>query len=350
MRTKLIEKSLAASHCAVDGGNSRFLLAASHLAPGLALTIGIACLGTAFQHLSGLAALSPLVVSMVLGMAFRNTVGPVEAIRPGVAFSLKRILRIGVILLGFQLTLTQIVSVGGRGIVSIVVILVATFVFTKWIGKLLGVDRKLAELIAAGTSVCGASAVIATNTVTRARDEDVAYAIGCVTVFGSISMLLAPLIGTGIGMDADAYGFWVGASIHEVAQVVAAAFQGGDAAGQTGTIVKLGRVILLAPLILVLGLIAMQTRADRTNAGKAPVPWFVFGFLAVIVLNSFFALPPELHGAVAAITGFLLAVALSAMGLETDIRQLRVKGLRPLALGALASVQISALSLVLVLL
>lgn len=318
------------------------------VAPGLALTFGLAALALLIQRLLGLEGLSPLVVAMVLGMVLRNSLGPIAAARPGIAFSLRRILRLAVMLLGLQLTLSQVADVGLQGIAVIVATLVLAFLFTKWAGRLLGVDRKLTELIAAGTAVCGASAVVATNSVTRGSDEDVAYAIACVTVFGSLSMLLFPLAGAGMQLSAESYGIWAGAAIHEVAQVVAAAFQGGELAGQTGTVAKLSRVMLLAPLILVLGLVAR--RAGGSGGGAAPFPWFVVGFVVLMLFNSLVTLPPDLHDALVRATGFLLTVALAAMGLETSFGKLRAKGLRPLALGAAAWAFISCTALALVLL
>ena len=314
--------------------------------PGLGLTFGIALVATAVQKFSGMAALSPLVVAMVLGIIARNLIGTPVAARPGIGFTLRRVLRFAIVLLGFQLTLAQVRAVGVPGLAVISATLAATFVFTKWAGRLLGVERRLAELIAAGTSVCGASAVIATNTVTRGADEDVAYAIACVTVFGSLSMIAMPVLGEMLAMAPAHYGIWVGATIHEVAQVVGAGFQHGAEAGQAATVAKLSRVMLLAPLILVLG--AMARRGGKAAHGAAPTPWFVLGFIGVVLLNSAFPLPEALHGEVVGLTSFLLTMALAAMGLETNIRKLRAKGIRPLALGALAWLFISALGLGLV--
>lgn len=316
------------------------------LLPGLGLTLGIAGLAMAAQRLSGIAALSPLVVAMVLGIAVRNLIGTPAAARPGIAFSLRRILRLAIVLLGFQLTLAQLRAVGLPGLAVISVTLAATFLFTKWAGRALGVERRLAELIAAGTAICGASAVIATNTVTRGGDEDVAYAIACVTVFGSLSMIAMPVLGSLMGMDAAHYGIWTGATIHEVAQVVGAGFQHGPEAGQAATVAKLSRVILLAPMILTLG--ALARRRGAGGPGSAPTPWFVLGFVAVVLLNSALPLPEAAKAQVVTLTAFLLTVALAAMGLETDLRRLRAKGIRPLALGALAWLFISATGLMLV--
>ncbi|WP_367577122.1 YeiH family protein [Paracoccus aminovorans] len=314
--------------------------------PGLGLTFGIAVAAMAVQRLSGIPALSPLVVAMVMGIAVRNLIGTPAGAKPGVTFSLRRILRLAIVLLGFQLTLAQLRAVGLPGLAVISVTLAATFLFTKWAGRALGVERRLAELIAAGTSICGASAVIATNTVTRGADEDVAYAIACVTVFGSLSMIAMPVLGSLMGMDAAHYGIWTGATIHEVAQVVGAGFQHGAEAGQAATVAKLSRVILLAPMILTLG--ALARRRGGSAQGSAPTPWFVLGFIAVVLLNSVLPLPEGAKAQVVTLTSFLLTVALAAMGLETDLRKLHAKGIRPLALGALAWLFISGLGLALV--
>lgn len=315
--------------------------------PGLTLTLAIAVTALMIQHYIGMIALSPLVIAMIIGMSIRNTLGRSQNTIPGIKFSLHKIMRFAIILLGFQITLSQVAAMGIDGFSIIVVTLLSTFLFTKYIGRLLGVDSKLSELIAAGTSVCGASAIIACNTVTRSSDEDVAYAIACVTVFGTLAMLAFPLLITPLDLNEHEYGMWVGTSVHEVAQVVAATFSQGEAAGQSGTVAKLSRVILLAPLILTLGAMATRRSQKQLN-GKIVVPWFVFGFLIMVVINSIFEIPRAWHAHIATIAAYFLTVALAAMGLETDIRKLRLKGIRPLVLGAIAWVFISTVGLILV--
>lgn len=324
----------------------------SSLIPGLFLTATIATAAFELRSLSGITALSPLIISIVLGLAYRNTVGTPATFKPGVAFSMRRILRFAIILLGLQLSLSQVVEVGGAGLAIIASTLAATFLFTLWLGRRLSVDRKLVELIAAGTSICGASAVVATNTVTRASDEDVAYAIGCVTVFGSASMLLYPVLQGLLQLTPHAFGLWAGASVHEIAQVVAAAFQNGSDSGNFGTIAKLSRVMLLAPMILVLGWFsASKRRTDRVEAAKRqslPVPWFVLGFVAMMLFNSLDLIPQLDKTYLVQATTFLLAAALAAMGLETDVGKLRAKGWRPVLVGAGSWLFISTFSLALV--
>ena len=319
--------------------------------PGLALTAAIAAMAFALRQISYLSVLSPIILSIALGMSLRNITGLPALAQPGVTFSMRRILRFAIVLLGLQLTASQLVEVGATGIAIIAATLVATFLFTVQLGRLIGVDRKLAELIAAGTSICGASAVIATNTVTRAADEDVAYAVACVTVFGSIAMFAYPLLPGLLQLDPHAYGLWSGASIHEIAQVVAAAFQDGKAAGEFGTIAKLARVTMLAPVVISLGfLAARKARRNGSDASTAspPLPWFVLGFIAMVGINSLIAIPAEARSVIVTLTTFLLAMALAAMGLETDIRKLCAKGLRPLALGASAFLFISGFSLTMI--
>jgi uncharacterized integral membrane protein (TIGR00698 family) len=317
--------------------------------PGLALTTTIVAAALLARQLPGVATFSPMILAIVIGMAFHNIVGTPAVAKPGITFALKRILRFAIVLLGFQLTLTQIASVGAPGLLIIVTTLAATFAATTWFGRLLGVDRKLTQLIAAGTSICGASAIIATNTVTEAHDEDVAYAVACVTIFGSIAMFSYPLLPGLLHLDARAYGLWSGASIHEIAQVVAAAFQNGQHAGEIGTMVKLARVTLLAPVVLTLGLMARRSAGrDAVKRAAPPLPWFVFGFIALVGLNSVITIPADDKQVIVTVTTFLLSIALAAMGLETDISKLYARGFRPAILGALAFLFVSSFSLLLI--
>jgi uncharacterized integral membrane protein (TIGR00698 family) len=320
--------------------------------PGVALTCFVAAIAFVLRQLPGIAIFSPMILAMVIGIAFHNLVGTPVRAKQGVTFSVRRLLRIAIVLLGLQLTTAQVVAVGGHGLAIIAATLLATFAFAVWMGRLLGVESRLAQLIAAGTSICGASAIIATNTVTQAHDEDVAYAIACVTVFGSVAMFVYPLLPGLLHLDPHAFGLWSGASIHEIAQVIAASFQNGQTAGEFGTISKLSRVMLLAPMVIALR--ALASRATKGGPqtggrpGRAPMPRFVFGFIALVLLNSLIQVPAEVKAWIVTLTTFLLAVALAAMGLETDIRKLTAKGLRPALLGALAFLFIAGFSLALI--
>jgi uncharacterized integral membrane protein (TIGR00698 family) len=317
------------------------------LLPGILLATAVACAALAIRSLTGWTALSPLILSIVIGILIRSSVTLPSAATAGLGFSIRHVLRFGIVLLGFQVTAMQILSLGGSGILLVVLTLACTFVAIRWVGRLMGVDPSLTDLIAAGTSVCGASAVIAANAAVRGKQEHVAYAVACVTLFGSISMLVYPLLAQPLALDPRAYGLWTGATIHEVAQVVAAAFQGGDVSGEFGTISKLARVVMLAPLVMVLAF-SMRSGPASGSRTTIPMPWFVLGFLVTMLVNSAVSVPPDVGHALAAGTSFLLSVALAAMGLQTNMRRLRQEGWRPLALGAFGWLFISAFGYLLV--
>ncbi len=242
---------------------------------------------------------------------------------------MRRVLRFAIILLGLQLTAAQVDGGRGEWACRHRADPPRHFLFTTWLGRLIGVKRGLAELIAAGTSICGASAVIATNTVTRAHDEDVAYAVACVTVFGSIAMFLYPLLPDVLGLAPHAYGLWAGASIREIAQVVAAAYQDGAADGEFGTIAKLSRVMLLAPMVIALGFAASRRAAHRW-------PWRLPPRARHATVRA--RLPrhgrAQQHGdhaggaeaAIVLATTFLLSMALAAMGQRDRHRQAAGQG------------------------
>jgi uncharacterized integral membrane protein (TIGR00698 family) len=319
----------------------------AELLPGVTLTFAIAAIAYLLRLIPGVSTFSQLILAILIGISFQNLVGTPMLCKVGIKFSMRRILRFAIILYGLQLTLTQVASIGVVGFLAICATLAATFLFTVRTGRLIGVEPKLAELLGAGTAVCGAAAVVATNTVTEGSEEDVAYGVACVTAYGTIAMFLYPLLPQLLHLDARGYGLWSGTSIHEVAQVVAASLQNGQVSGDFALIAKLTRVALLAPLVLSLGF--LRARQKGENHAKAPAPWFVLGFLAVVVLNTLVTIPADAKSWLTQIaTPFLLAMATAAMGLETDIRKLLAKGIRPFLLGGLAWAFVAILALALV--
>lgn len=343
------------SHVRFRLGASKFMTTTTRrtkpfLWPGLVLSGAVAAVAFGLRQLPGIGLFSPMIIAVILGMACHNLFGTPPMAQAGVNFSARRVLRFAVAMLGLQLTIAQVAEIGWVAIVIIITVLAANFFFTKWLGQLLDVDSKLAELIAAGTSICGASAVVATNTVTGGTDEDVAYAVACVTIFGSVAMFAFPLLARPFELDSWAYGLWAGSSIHEIAQVVAAAFQGGSEAGHIGTIAKLSRVVMLAPLVVALGFVGRRTtKGGLPNERRAsPIPWFVVAFVALVIIASIFPIPPQSLSWIALATSFFLSMALAALGLETDIRKLLAKGISPLLLGGASAVFIASLSLILI--
>jgi len=320
--------------------------------PGIGLAASVAAAAFALKALGlpVVTSFSPLMLAILIGMTVRNLVGRPEAARAGLAAALRTPLRLGIVLLGLQVTLAEILAIGWAGLGILTFAVSATFLFTIWMGRQLGVPRGLTTLIAAGTGVCGASAIVAANTVVRDEDESVAYALATVTLFGTIAMFGYPVLASALPLGELAYGLWSGASVHEVAQVVAAGFARGEASGEFATVTKLARVLMLAPLVLLMGLWAhrLSSRSDA-GSGRAPMPWFVFGFLGMVLLAGTGWIEAEWRSSANLVTQALLAFALAAVGLETDLRKLIAQGWRPLALGATATLFIAGSTLLLTL-
>lgn len=325
---------------------------AGKIFPGLWLVAILTAAAYGLRDLPGFAALSPMILGVVAGVVLCNLAPPSDRLKPGISFAGKGLLRSGVALLGLQVSLAQIAAIGAWGMISVAVALFATFFFTLWLGRILRVPAPLTTLIAAGTSVCGAAAIAGANSATRANDAQVTYAITAITLFGTIAMITYPLVGQALGLDAQSYGTWIGLSVHEVAQVVGAGFQGGDSAGQTAVITKIARVVLLAVLVMGLALRLRHGLSQSESAEEAParpplVPAFVLAFLGLSALNSMGFVPVFVQDASRILTPVLLTVSLSALGLGTRFDSLRSLGLRPMVLCGCASLFIAIVSLLL---
>lgn len=291
--------------------------------------------------------LSALTLSIVLGMLVGNTVYPRigGACGPGVGYAKHWLLRAGIVLYGARLTFQDIGHVGAEGLLIDLLVVCSTFALAWWAGtRWFGMEREEALLIGAGSSVCGAAAVMAAEPVVRGRAAQVAVAVATVVVFGTVSMFLYPLLYE-IARDAGwswaserAYGLFAGSTIHEVAQVVGAGHAVGQQAADSAVIVKMVRVILLAPGLVLLSALLARGKARGQTADEAVrivVPWFAFGFIGVIALHSLPVWPQPFVGAVVGVDNVLLAMAMAALGLTTHASALRQAGLKPLLLAAL---------------
>ncbi len=317
------------------------------IVPGLLLCLGLAWLAMRLRDASGLVALNPVVVALLgglsLGAALARRGGLPVWLRPGTAFAVRPLLRAAIVLLGLQVTAAQLLSVGAGALGLAVASVALTLPVAMWLGPRLGVSRPLAQLIGAGTGICGASAIVATNQVAGGTQEDVAYALAVVTLFGTASLIIYPALGPLLHLSPRAYGLWAGASIHEVVQAVGAAAAGGPAAAEVGTITKLARVVMLAPAVLTLG--AWARRGGAGGELRTPMPWFAFGFLAMIASSSSGVLPPSAAMLSRQAVPLMLAASVAALGLSTDLRALRARGWRPLLLGLATTLFIALLGL-----
>lgn len=289
--------------------------------------------------------LSPLIIAIILGIIVKNVMKLPESFGPGIQFSIKKVLRLAIILLGFRLSFAQVTDIGLKSMMLVTIVTSLTILFSLIIGKKLGLGKGLSTLVGAGSAICGASAIAAVAPVVDAKEKDMTFAIATVTIFGTVSMFLYPLFFQVFHLPDLFYAVWVGSSVHEVAQVVAAGFAAGDQAGQYATLVKLSRVLLVIPFVIVLGVIKVRKNQTKQNK-KIVIPWFVFGFLGVVILNSMHIVPATFTNAMVELDNALLTIAMAGLGLETSLEKMKKVGLKPFYLGLLTTIFISLLGFI----
>jgi uncharacterized integral membrane protein (TIGR00698 family) len=303
----------------------------ARLLPGLALVAAIVLGGIVLNRI--IPQVSTLIFAMGLGVALAPAFVHRTRPAPGIAFAARPLLRAGVALLGLRISLHAVSGLGIRGVVVAVGVVVLTMLLTIALARMLGVDPSLAILIAAGSAICGASAIAAMQGVARADEDRVGYAIGTVTLFGSIAMLVLPYVFVPLfGMSNRLGGLWAGASIHEVAQVAAAGAAISPAALKIAALMKLTRVVLLAPTVAIAAWIRGGKGVEQTGR-SLPVPGFVLAFLALVVVRTIVTVPQTVLSIDNWAVTCLLGGALAALGLRTTLASFRAAGGRPLLLG-----------------
>jgi len=307
--------------------------------PGTALAFLGAGAGYAVHEL--LPGVPVVLVALALGLVLANALVVPAAARPGLALAAGPLLRVAIVLLGFELVVQDMLRLGARGLVVVAAVVVATFVGTRWAGRRLGVSEGLSLLVATGVAVCGVSAIAAARGASDADEEEVTYAVAVVTLCGSLAIVVLPALHGVLGLDAREYGAWVGASVHDVAQVVATSSAVGGAAVATAIVVKLTRVLLLAPLV---AWIAWREPRGAEAARPPLVPLFVVAFAAAALARSAGLVPDGLLPWLADAKGLLLAAALFAVGARVELRRLLAVGARPLVLGLSSSVIVAAVA------
>ncbi len=298
--------------------------------------------------------ISAVIIAILLGITVKNSVGTKENMNLGIKFCSRKVLRLAIILLGFKLSFLEVSKLGLKASVIIVLVSIITLFFTKYLGKTLGISRSLSLLIAAGTSICGASAIAAVSAITSSKkEEEIPFAVGVITIFGTIFMLLYPIFFKFFNLNALIYSLWAGSSIHEVAQVVAAGFAASDEAGISATVVKLTRVLLIIPVTIILGIRESKRSSDNPRKFKLNtivIPWFVLMFLGVVIINSTGIVPLHISNFLINVDNYLMIAAMAGLGLETNIVEIKKVGLKPIYLGAISSIFISILSFGIILL
>lgn len=282
---------------------------------------------------------SPMIIGIILGMFYANSLRNhlPETWVPGIQFCSKKILRLGIILYGFRLTFQDVLDVGLAGIAIDAIVVAVTIIGGIYLGKLLKMDRDIALLTSIGSGICGAAAVLGAESTIQTKPYKTAVAVATVVIFGTISMFIYPIAYRAgiLGLTPQEMGVYAGSTLHEVAHAVGAGNAMGPEIADIAIIVKMIRVMLLVPVLLILGYwVAAKARRDGGAAqkGKVAIPWFALGFLAVIGFNSFDLLPQQLVDAINYIDTFLLTMAMAALGAETSIDKFKKAGAKPFVL------------------
>lgn len=321
------------------------------LIPGLIFAIVLACVATILGNLVPIIGSS--VFGIVLGIIISSIFGKPESTAQGLRFASKKILQWSIIALGGGLSLTQVYKTGLSSLYVMIFTLSAAFISAYGFGKLMKIPLKLTSLIGMGTAICGGSAIAAISPIIEAEDEDISYAISTIFMFNVMAVLIFPPIGHFLGFSDNAFGLWAGTAINDTSSVVAAGYAYSNAAGAYATIVKLTRTTMIIPISLIFAVVVYFNKRREYNKDskvnysmKKIFPWFIIGFLLTSLLNTVGIINVQAAGIFTEIGKFFIVVALSAIGLNSNLKQMVKTGFKPMLLGFIVWGSVTAVSLI----
>jgi uncharacterized integral membrane protein (TIGR00698 family) len=310
---------------------------------GITLTVILALVAGIIAELPFFSIMGVMIISIILGMSWKGLMDLPANSTVGITFSSKVLLRVGIILMGLRLNIEQIISAGFSVILVDITVIAFTLIFMMYIGKLLSIDRHLSALIAVGTAVCGAAAIVAVAPLIGAKKELTAISVAFIAIMGTIVTVFYTFLYPVLGLDSYQYGLLTGATLHELAHVIAAAAPGGDISSDTALLVKLGRVALLIPVAFILGSFFRKKNASTPTQKRKlkdlPIPWFIFGFLLMCLVNTLNVLSDTVTQMLISLSIFLLSMAMAGLGLSvnfTEFKKLNRKVLFTGVIGAVA--------------
>lgn len=323
--------------------------------PGFLMALLVALIARYLESLLPIPLIGESVIALFIGMAINHIKKPSKMISAGLKFTSKRVLKFSIILLGASLSIGTILSVGRLSLTVMIFTLITCFGCGYFVGKWLGLDWKLSNMISAGTGICGGSAIAAMAPVIEAEDKDVAYAMSATFLFDMAMIVLFPIMGRAMGLSDMAYGLWTGTAVNDTSSVVAAGYAFSEAAGDFATMVKLTRTLSIIPTVLIFSLI--NTRINNKNLAKDAVsrekvkitslfPWFILAFVGMAIINSFGIIPVTVSTAMKTLSKFLMVSALAAIGMNTDFREMKKSGINPMIHGFIISVLVVIVAIV----
>ena len=326
--------------------------------PGIALAVLIAGIATFLETLLPIHVVGAAVIAMFLGMLLNPWVKKTKILAVGLKFTSKKLLKLAIILLGLSLNIRVVLNVGKMSLAVMAFTLLTCFGGGYFIGKALGLNWKLSNLISAGTGICGGSAIAAIAPTIDADDNDIAYAMSATFLFDMAMIVLFPVLGRALGMTDQAFGIWAGTAVNDTSSVVATGYAFSEAAGDFATMVKLTRTLTIIPTVIVFALIQLRLKR-KESAGSVQsegslrssfrlgkiFPWFILGFLAMATVASIFSIPAAVVAATKRISKFLMVCALAAIGLNTSFSGMKKSGIRPMLHGFIISALVVVVAL-----
>lgn len=314
--------------------------------PGFLIALLTALIARYIESLLPLPLIGDSVIALFIGMAINQVKKPNKIIEAGLKFTSKKILKFSIVLLGTSLSIGTILNVGSLSLTVMLFTLLTCFGGGYFVGKFLGLDWKLSNMISAGTGICGGSAIAAMAPVIEAEDKDIAYAMSATFIFDMVMIVLFPIMGRMMGLSDMAYGLWAGTAVNDTSSVVAAGYAFSEAAGDFATMVKLTRTLTIIPTVLIFSLINARMKTNNSdgntvNYDKVKItslfPWFILAFVAMAIINSFGFIPISVSNTMKDISKFLMVSSLAAIGMNTDFREMKKSGINPMIHGFIIS-------------
>lgn len=331
------------------------------LLPGFGVALAIAAIAKWLESLLPIHLIGASVIALFIGMIINHFAKPSPGIAVGLKFTSKKVLKFAIILLGASLSIGTILNVGRMSLMVMCFTLLTCFGGGYFIGKALGLNWKLSNLISAGTGICGGSAIAAIAPVIDAEDSDIAYAMSATFLFDMAMIVLFPIMGRAMGLSDMAYGLWAGTAVNDTSSVVAAGYAYSEAAGDFATMVKLTRTLAIIPTVVTFALVEVRLKKkaalaagslEGQDAVKANLnftklfPWFILGFVALAIVNSLGVIPPAVAAGAKSLSKFLMIAALAAIGLNTSFKDMKKSGIAPMVHGFIISALVVIVAIV----
>lgn len=326
--------------------------------PGIILSVGVALLACWLESLLPIHLIGSAVIAMFIGMVLNYFLRNTKVFASGLKFTSKKILKFAIILLGLSLNITTILNVGKMSLTVMIFTLLTCFGGGYFIGKALGLNWKLSNLISAGTGICGGSAIAAIAPTIDADDNDVAYAMSATFLFDMAMIVLFPIMGQAMGMTDQAFGIWAGTAVNDTSSVVATGYAFSEGAGDFATMVKLTRTLAIIPTVITFAFVQLRLKrkealANSQNGSELKAnfsiakifPWFILGFLAMSIVASVFPIPAAVVSGTKSASKFLMVCALAAIGLNTSFSSMKKAGIRPMIHGFIISALVVVVAL-----